>query len=42
METSAISHAALPGKPPELVTSYRPISLLPSLSQLFKKYFLSD
>lgn len=29
-----------PGKPPEQVTSYRPISLLPSLSKLFEKLLL--
>lgn len=31
---------AKPGKPPEEVTSYRPISLLPILSKLFEKLFL--
>jgi len=29
-----------PEKPPEHVTSYRPISLLPSLSKLFEKLLL--
>jgi len=29
-----------PGKPPEHVTSYRPISLLPSLLKLFEKLLL--
>jgi len=29
-----------PGKPPEKVTSYIPISLLPSLSKLFEKLLL--
>jgi len=29
-----------PGKPPEHVTSYRPISLFPSLSKLFEKLLL--
>lgn len=31
---------AKPGKPPDAVTSYRPISLLPVLSKLFEKLFL--
>ena len=30
-----------PGKPAEEVTSYRPISLLPILSKLFEKFFLT-
>ncbi|VVC46206.1 Reverse transcriptase domain [Cinara cedri] len=29
-----------PGKPPEQVTSYRPISLLPSISKLFEKLLI--
>ena len=29
-----------PGKPPERATSYRPISLLPSMSKLFEKLLL--
>jgi len=28
-----------PGKPPEHVTPYRPISLLPNLSKYLKNYF---
>ena len=30
-----------PGKPPQNVTSYRPISLLPLLSKIFEKLFLN-
>lgn len=30
-----------PGKPPEEITSYRPISLLPIISKLFEKLFLA-
>jgi hypothetical protein len=41
MEVSQITPLLKPGKPAEEVTSYRPISLLPVLSKLFEKLFLT-